>query len=186
MGDNDQEQKTEQPTEKRLSEAHDRGQFPKSHEFTILFPIAAVLGVLMLTAQSASRDIAEYAVSMFTSFAHTPVQRDTVTVQLGGAMFTFGRAIAPVLVGVVIAALLAAYTDAYGTGAMPPSPDDVLTITPSSPDAIMRGTNANTPLATPKTFTPKHQRQSLGSCSQGSPPPPEVTPALLNSRWHTP
>jgi flagellar biosynthetic protein FlhB len=107
MGDNDQEQKTEQPTEKRLSEAHERGQFPKSHEFTILFPIAAVLGVLMLTAQSASRDIAEYAVSMFTSFAHTSVQRDTVTVQLGGAMFTFGRAIAPVLVGVVIAAILA-------------------------------------------------------------------------------
>lgn len=108
MADHDQEQKTEQPTEKRLSEAHERGQFARSHEFSILFPIAAVLGVLMLTAQSASRDVAEYAIGMFTSFAHTSVQRDTVMVQLGGAMFTFGRVIAPVLVGVVIAAVLAA------------------------------------------------------------------------------
>jgi flagellar biosynthetic protein FlhB len=107
MGDHDQEAKTEQPTEKRLSEAHERGQFAKSHEFTILFPIAAVLGVLMLTAQSASREVAEYAIGMFTSFAHTPVQRDTVMVQLGGAMFTFGRIMVPLFVAVIVGALLA-------------------------------------------------------------------------------
>src|SRR3974390_2201619 len=86
----------------------------------------------------------------------------------------------------LIAALLDAYTDAYGTGAIPPSPEDVFTMTPGSPDAIMRGTNASTPFATPKTLTPKHHFQSFGSCSHGCPPPPLVTPALLNSRWHTP
>src|ERR1700728_300772 len=53
-------------------------------------------------------------------------------------------------------------------------------------DAIMRGTNDSMPLATPKTLTEKHQAQSLGSCSQGLPPPPEVTPALLKSRWQAP
>ena len=50
----------------------------------------------------------------------------------------------------------------------------------------MRGTNESMPLATPKTLTEKHQVQSLGSCSQGRPPPPEVTPALLKSRWQAP
>ena len=69
---------------------------------------------------------------------------------------------------------------------MPPSPDDVFTTTPGSPDAIMRGTNACTPLATPNTLTPKHHFQSFGSCSHGRPPPPDVTPALLKSRWHAP
>src|SRR4051794_13901149 len=69
---------------------------------------------------------------------------------------------------------------------MPPSPEDVLTITPSSPPAIIRGTNVRIPFATPNTLTPKHHRQSFASCSHGSPPPPEVTPALLNSRWHAP
>ena len=69
MADHDQEQKTEQPTEKRISEAHDRGQFAKSPEMTLLFLFAALLAVLGFTAQAASRDIAEYATGMFTRFA---------------------------------------------------------------------------------------------------------------------
>src|SRR4051794_7953167 len=84
------------------------------------------------------------------------------------------------------AALLEAYTDANGTGANPPSPDDVFTTTPGSPLASMRGTNASAPHTTPNTLTPKHHRQSFASCSHGFPPPPEVTPALLKSRWHAP
>ena len=105
--EHDQDQKTEQPTEKRLSEAHDRGQFAKSHELTVLFSIAATLGVLSFTAQAAAHDIAEYAVSVFTHFGVTPVQHDTVTVQLGEVMFTTGRALVPLLVACVGAVLLA-------------------------------------------------------------------------------
>ena len=63
---------------------------------------------------------------------------------------------------------------------------EVFTTTPGSPDSIIRGTNDSIPLATPNTFTEKHQTQSLASCSQGRPPPPDVTPALLKSRWHAP
>lgn len=107
MADHDQDQKTEQPTEKKLSEAMERGQFAKSHEVTVLFPIAAVLGVLTLTVQSASRDIAEYSVSMFTRFTFITLELDTVPAQLGEAMLTFGRAIGPLLIGVVGAVLLA-------------------------------------------------------------------------------
>src|SRR6185437_1560309 len=64
--------------------------------------------------------------------------------------------------------------------------EEVLTTTPGSPDSIMRGTKDSIPLATPNTLTEKHQAQSLASCSQGRPPPPEVTPALLKRRWHAP
>lgn len=107
MADHDQDQKTEQPTEKRLADAVDRGQFAKSHELTVLFPIAAVLGMLALTAQAASRDIAEYAVGVFTRFGSTPVERDTVLVQLSELLLTLGRVLGPVLVAIVIAVLLA-------------------------------------------------------------------------------
>ena len=107
MADQDQDQKTEQATEKKLSEATERGQFAKSHELTVLFPIAAVLGVLTLTAQSASREVAEYSIGMFTRFATTSVQPDTVMAQIVEAMFVFGRAIAPFLVAIVIAVLVA-------------------------------------------------------------------------------
>lgn len=106
MADTDHDQKTEKPTEKRLNEAHDRGQFAKSHELTVLFSIAAVLGVFALTAQSASRDLAEYAVGMFSRFASTPVERGTVTVQLGEMMLTLGRVLVPILIGVIGAILL--------------------------------------------------------------------------------
>jgi flagellar biosynthesis protein FlhB len=107
MAEHDQDQKTEQPTEKRLAEAMDRGEFARSHELTVLFPIAAVLGVLALTMHAASREVAEYAVAMFTRFAVTPVERDTVTIQLGELMFTFARVIGPLLVAIVGAVLLA-------------------------------------------------------------------------------
>ena len=65
---------------------------------------------------------------------------------------------------------------------MPPSMLEVLTTTPGWPDSIIRGTKESMPLATPNTFTLKHHVQSLGSCSQGRPPPPDVTPALLKRR----
>jgi flagellar biosynthesis protein FlhB len=103
----DQDQKTEQPTEKRLNEAHERGQFAKSPDLTVLFSLAAVLGVLGFTARMASHDIAEYSVGVFTHFASTSVQRDTVMVQIGEAVLVMFRAFLPLLVTVVGAVLLA-------------------------------------------------------------------------------
>jgi flagellar biosynthetic protein FlhB len=107
MGDTDQDQKTEEASEKKRSEAHERGQFAKSHEVTVLFPIAATLGVLTLTAQSVSRDVAEYAVAMFTRFGATAVEHDTIPTQLSELMFTIFRALAPFLLAIVGATLLA-------------------------------------------------------------------------------
>ena len=103
----EQDQKTEQATEKHLSEAFERGQFAKSAELTLLFPIAALLGVLALTLKTASRDVAEYASSMFTRFAHTPIAIDTITVQLGEGLLVAGRALLPILAAVVGAIILA-------------------------------------------------------------------------------
>ncbi len=103
----DQDQKTEQPTDKRLNEAHDQGQFARSAELSLLFPVAAVLGVLTLTLPAMSRDIAEYSVSIFTRFTVTPVQRDTVMVQLGELLLVSGRVLGPILVAVAGATLFA-------------------------------------------------------------------------------
>ena len=100
MSDADQDQKTEQASEKKLSESFNQGQFARSHELTVLFPIAAVVGIFGLTVHTASRDIADYAISMFTHFAVTSVEQDTVTLRLGEVMFTTGRALLPVLLAV--------------------------------------------------------------------------------------
>lgn len=103
----DQDQKTEQPTDKRLSEAHDQGQFARSPEFTLLFPIAAVLGVFALTVQSTSRDVAEYTVSIFSRLSVMTVQRDTVLGMLGELILLIARSIGPVLLAVAGAGIFA-------------------------------------------------------------------------------
>ncbi len=73
----------------------------------VLFSLAAVLGVLGFTTREASRDIAEYSVGIFSRFATTPVQIDTVTLQIGEAMIVVAKAIVPLLVAVVGAVLFA-------------------------------------------------------------------------------
>ena len=107
MAETDQDQKTEQPTEKRLHDAMERGQFAKSPELAVALILAAVLGVLALTMPSAAREIAEYAVGMFSRYAMTPVSFETVPAELGTAMLTVGRVLLPLLLGCAGAALLA-------------------------------------------------------------------------------
>jgi flagellar biosynthetic protein FlhB len=107
MAETDQEQKTEQPTEKRLNEAMERGQFAKSPELSIALMLAALLGVFALTTQSASRDLAEYAVGIFSRYGVTAVSRETIPAELSGVLFTTGHALLPLLLGCVGAALLA-------------------------------------------------------------------------------
>ncbi len=107
MADTDQDQKTEEATEKKRSDAMDRGQFAKSQEMTVLFPLAAVLGVLALTLQAATRDVAEYAVSMFSRFPLTTLEANAVTLQFTEFLLLVGRVLGPFLVAVVVAVLLA-------------------------------------------------------------------------------
>ena len=106
MADQENDQKTEQPTERRLTDAVERGQIAKSPDLNVVLSLAAALGVLAFTAQSTADSLAEYSVSMFTRFASTAVNSDTITVQIGEIMSILGRALAPVLVACIGAALL--------------------------------------------------------------------------------
>ncbi len=106
MADTDNDQKTEKPTAKRLNEAADKGQFAKSPELSVLFSLAAALGVLGFTANATARSVAEYAVGMFTNFAHSPVELSTVPGYLGDVMQTVGGGLVPVLLACACAAIL--------------------------------------------------------------------------------
>lgn len=106
MAETDQDQKTEQATEKKLSEAFDRGQFARSPELTVLMLLGAFVGVMGFTAKAASRDIADYAVGIFSRFGTIKVEQDSVVGQLSEAMLTSGRALMPMLLACVGAAVL--------------------------------------------------------------------------------
>jgi flagellar biosynthetic protein FlhB len=106
MSDTDQDQKTEQATDKKLSEAADRGQFAKSPELQVLLLLGAALCVLAFTAQTTARDVAEYAVGSFSNFAKTQVTADTIPATLVHLSMTVGRGLGPVLLACVIAAVV--------------------------------------------------------------------------------
>jgi flagellar biosynthetic protein FlhB len=106
MSDTDQDQKTEQASDKKLTEAADRGQFAKSPELQVLLLLGAALCVLAFTAETTARNVAEYSVSMFTRFAVTKVALDTVSMQLSEVMLTVAKGLGPVLLACVIAAIM--------------------------------------------------------------------------------
>jgi flagellar biosynthetic protein FlhB len=107
MAEHDQDQKTEQPTERHLSEAMERGQFAKVQELNVVLLLAAAAAVLAFTARTTGQSLAEFAVTMFTRFPHIAVEREAITLQLGEILLLLSRVLAPVLLACVGAALLA-------------------------------------------------------------------------------
>src|SRR5258708_24602437 len=107
MSDNDQDQKTEQPTERHLNEAMERGQFARVPELSVLLMIGSAVGVLAFTARSSAQAIGEFAVTVFSRFPGMTVERDTITLQMSEMMLVLGHALLPVLLACAGAALLA-------------------------------------------------------------------------------
>lgn len=103
----DNDNKTEQPTEKHLSEAMERGQFAKSPELTVVFILAAALAVFAFTARSSAETVAQYAVSMFSRFTTITVERDTINSTITEMVLTIGKALLPIMAACVGAAMLA-------------------------------------------------------------------------------
>lgn len=105
--DQNQDQKTELPTGKRLEEAAEKGQFAKSPELTVVMTLGAALGAMAFTLSDSAQALAEYAVTMFTNFPLQTVDRDTVPVLMIEVVKVVGGAALPVILACVGAAMLA-------------------------------------------------------------------------------
>ena len=107
MADTDQDQKTELPTEKRLQEAAEQGQFAKSADLQVLIMLAAALAAVAFTIGSSAESIGAYTVGIFNRFTVVQLQPASVISELGQMLRVAGGALTPLLVACVIAALLA-------------------------------------------------------------------------------
>lgn len=107
MADVDQDQKTEQPTAKHVTEAFEQGQFARSPEIQTAFVLASVLGALGFTATQTARDLTELSIGIFSQLATIRLQTDTLSTQITDFIILLGRLVAPPLAACGLAALLA-------------------------------------------------------------------------------
>lgn len=106
MSDVDHDSKTELPSEKRLSEAHERGQFAKSPEIPVVIMLAAALGALSLTLGTAAYDLGAMATNIFSQVGSMKLQLDTVPNQLAEIMLLMGKVLLPIIAACSLAAML--------------------------------------------------------------------------------
>lgn len=107
MSDIDNDQKTELPTEKHRSESFEQGQFARSAEIQIAFTLAAVIGVIGLTATQTSRDIVELTITVFTQLATLRLSADTLPTHITELILVMAGLVAPVLLASAFAAMFA-------------------------------------------------------------------------------
>jgi flagellar biosynthetic protein FlhB len=102
----DNEQKTEDPTGKHLSDAIEQGQFAKAAELQVLATLIAALGALSFTEHVAIQRVTEYTVGIFSGFTTMAVRLDSMPSTIGGLMFVAGPIVLPVLLASAAAALV--------------------------------------------------------------------------------
>ena len=107
MAEQDQSSKTEQPTSKRLTEAHKEGNFPQSQEIGTVFVLAAAFLVLAFLAKQKSTELALLASAVFSNLTVSAITVERTVDGLRYALNATLFLLAPVLIGTVIGAVLA-------------------------------------------------------------------------------
>jgi flagellar biosynthetic protein FlhB len=107
MADTDNDQKTEQASERHLQEALEQGRFVKVPELSVLLILVAALFALAFTAQASTDRLARFCMTSFSGFASTPVRSDTVTAMVGEMILVGGAVALPMVVACAGAAMLA-------------------------------------------------------------------------------
>jgi flagellar biosynthesis protein FlhB len=106
MADTDQDQKTEEPTGKRLQEAQEKGQFARSQELNVVFALAAAFSVVMLTASSAAQTVAEFASGIFANLHRVNFDPGELPSPFGRAGKVVATVLAPVLAASILATII--------------------------------------------------------------------------------
>jgi flagellar biosynthetic protein FlhB len=107
MADTENDQKTEQATERHLEEAMEHGRFARVPELSALLILIGALFALALTARAGTDRLAGFFISTFTGFASKPVRSDTVTALFSEIVLVAGAVAFPMVVACAGAALLA-------------------------------------------------------------------------------
>src|ERR1700709_2218179 len=100
-------EKTEKPTQKRLEEAYNKGQFARIAEVQTVFVLMAALTALMFSGRETWRIMANSQAAMLSHLHDTPVTLGTMQGYMITGVMVLGHCVWPVLTATVLAGLLA-------------------------------------------------------------------------------
>lgn len=107
MADQDQSSKTEEPTAKKLREAHERGQFAKAPEVGVVFVLAASFAVLLFGAKDKAFMLASQTVNLFSNLFSIELTQDSFPYLFDEIIKSGFVLLTPVFVATVGAAIIA-------------------------------------------------------------------------------
>lgn len=100
-------EKTEQPTQKRLEEAWEKGQFARSAEVQTVFVLMGGLMALFTAGPEIWRNLAFGMTSVLGHLHEIPVKADTLQRQSIQSLLLFGMCVWPILISTMLGGLLA-------------------------------------------------------------------------------
>lgn len=104
--DQDKDSKTEDPTDKRLADAMERGQFAKSQDLQAVVLLVSALTALGLTLSQSVQIVAGMAVRTFASLDEMEVTLKSAPSHFANIVQTSAPVLLPVMVTAAVAALL--------------------------------------------------------------------------------
>lgn len=109
MAEADGQEKTEEPSGKKLSQSKSEGQIAKSPEINSLAIFSAGLFLLLMTQEHLSSNIGRLARSIFGSLDKLQISKDLISDYAFEGMSFYFLTLAPIFAGLVVVALIASF-----------------------------------------------------------------------------
>ncbi len=103
----DESSRTEQPTSKRLAEAHREGNFPQSQEIGTVFVLTAAFTVFAFFVKEKAVELAMVTRGLLGQLANPEITQERAVQGMGDVLQAILLVITPILIGTSFAAILA-------------------------------------------------------------------------------
>jgi len=107
MADVDKSSKTEPPSDKKLADAHKKGQFAKAPEIGVTFTLIAALIIFAFTGKDKAVEVGRLSIAIFGHLHEFTITEESVVYWANAGLHAVGQLVAPMFIAFIIAAIVA-------------------------------------------------------------------------------
>lgn len=107
MADSDKASKTEDPTPRRMNQAHSKGQFARSEDIGVAFIMIASTLVILFYAGPLAQEVAQMAIQVFSNLDSYYITQERAVDALGSMLYLMLGVMFPFFLAMSLAAVLA-------------------------------------------------------------------------------